>query len=107
MKFTKTKKIKSNRKGQALVEYVLIIVLISVIVVGIVSLLGGYLTDKITESTCSLVNEEYVKGKKPGDCYCKERDTTVKENKEEKKETKEETKEDTKEEEKETKDETE
>jgi Flp pilus assembly pilin Flp len=62
-----------NNKGQALVEYVLIIVLISAIVVGIVSLLGGYLTDKITESTCSLVNEEYVKGKKPGDGYCKEK----------------------------------
>lgn len=63
-----------NNKGQALVEYVLIIVLISAVVVGIVSLLGGYLTDKITESTCSLVNEEYVKGKKPGDGYCKERE---------------------------------
>ena len=67
---------KLNHKGQALVEYVLIIVLISAVVVGIVSLLGGYLTDKITESTCSLVNEEYVKGKKPGEGYCKERNST-------------------------------
>ena len=74
MKIARMNPIKLNRKGQALVEYVLIIVLISAIVVGIVSLLGGYLTDKITESTCSLVNEEYVKGKKPGEGYCKERD---------------------------------
>lgn len=60
-----------NRKGQALVEYVLIIALISVVAISAVSLLGGALKDKITEASCGLVGEEYVKGVKSGEGYCK------------------------------------
>lgn len=48
-----------NRKGQALVEYVLIIALISVIAISLVTLLGGYLKDAMTKSSCALVGEEY------------------------------------------------
>ena len=62
-----------NRNAQALVEYVLIIALISVVAISLVSLLGGYLKDAITKSSCSLVNEEYVKGDKSGDGYCEEK----------------------------------
>ena len=59
-----------NKRGQALVEYVLIIGLISVIAISLVSLLGGYLRDAITKSSCGMVGEVYQKGEKPGEGYC-------------------------------------
>ena len=62
-----------NRKGQALVEYVLIIALISVIIIGVVNAFGGYLKDAMTKSSCSLVDQEYVTGEKPGEGYCREK----------------------------------
>ncbi len=62
---------KINQKGQALVEYVLIIALISVVAVAAVTLLGGTLKDKITEASCNIVGEEFVKGEKSGEGYCK------------------------------------
>ncbi len=63
-----------NNKGQALVEYVLIIALISVLAISLVSLLGGYLKDSITKSSCGLVNQEYVPGKNAGDGYCEDKE---------------------------------
>lgn len=63
-----------NRKGQALVEYVLIIALVSVVIIGLVDFFGGYIKDSITKTSCSLVDEEYVKGKKPGEGICKEKE---------------------------------
>ncbi len=62
--------VKMNNKGQALIEYLLIIGIISVVVVGIVKLLGGYLQDSITKTACSLVNKVYVEGDKPGEGQC-------------------------------------
>ena len=62
-----------NKKGQALVEYVLIIALISVVVIGIVNAFGGYLKDAMTKSSCSLVDQEYVEGEKVGEGYCKDK----------------------------------
>ena len=59
-----------NNKGQALVEYVLIIAIISIITIAIVSYFGGYLKDSITKTSCSLVDQEYQKGKKPGEGKC-------------------------------------
>lgn len=61
---------KLNNKGQALVEYVLIVALISVITISLVNYFGGYLKDSITKSSCSIVGEQYVKGEKPGEGYC-------------------------------------
>ncbi len=61
---------KLNNKGQALVEYLLIIAVISVIVVSLVKLLGGYLQDAITKSGCELQNKTYVEGSKPGEAIC-------------------------------------
>lgn len=62
---------KLNKKGQALVEYLLIIAVISVIVVSVVKLFGGYLQDAMTKSSCKLVDKEYVKGKNPGEGTCR------------------------------------
>lgn len=61
---------KHNNRGQALVEYLLIIAVISVVVVSIVKLLGGYLQDAMTKSSCSLVDKVYVEGAKPGEGTC-------------------------------------
>ena len=59
-----------NNKGQALVEYLLIIAVISVVVVSVVKLLGGYLQDAMTKSSCSIVDKVYVEGAKPGEGTC-------------------------------------
>ncbi len=59
-----------NNRGQALVEYLLIIAVVSVIVVSIVKLLGGYLQDSMTKSSCKLIDKEYVEGAKPGQGSC-------------------------------------
>lgn len=61
---------KLGNKGQALVEYLLIIAVISVIVVSVVKLLGGYLQDSMTKSSCKLIDKTYVEGSKPGDGSC-------------------------------------
>lgn len=59
-----------NKKGQALVEYVLIIALITVVAVAGVKFLGGYLKDAITKSSCSIMDQDYVPGKNPGEGTC-------------------------------------
>ena len=61
---------KLNNKGQALVEYLLIIAVISVVVVSVVKLLGGYLKDSMTKSSCNLIGKEYVEGASPGEGTC-------------------------------------
>ena len=59
-----------NQKGQALVEYVLIIAVIRVVVISVVKLFGGYLQDSMTKSSCALIDKVYVEGAKPGDGQC-------------------------------------
>lgn len=59
-----------NKKGQALVEYILIIALISVITIALVNYFGGYLKDVITKTSCSMLTQEYVAGDKPGEGKC-------------------------------------
>lgn len=59
-----------NQRGQALVEYLLIIAVISVVVISIVKLFGGYLQDSMTKSSCSLLDKVYVEGSKPGEGQC-------------------------------------
>ena len=61
---------KLNNKGQALVEYLLIIAVISVVVVSVVKMFGGYLQDSMTKSSCALADRTYVPGDKPGEGYC-------------------------------------
>ena len=62
-----------SKKGQALTEYVLIIALISIIIIGLINAFGGYLKDSMTKSSCGLTGQEYVKGSKPGEGYCRDK----------------------------------
>ena len=62
-----------SKKGQALVEYVLIIALISVVIIGLINAFGGYLKDAMTKTSCSMTGQEYVKGAKAGEGYCKDK----------------------------------
>ncbi len=66
---------KINRKGQALVEYVLIVAIVSVIIIGVFGILSGYIKDSITKSSCTLIDEVYKKGKNPGEGKCVEKDS--------------------------------
>ena len=59
-----------NRRGQTLVEYVLIISLITVLVIGLVKIFGGYLQDAITKMGCNVSGKEYIEGEKVGSGYC-------------------------------------
>ena len=61
---------KFNNKGQALVEYVLIIALISIVLIGVINTFGGTLKDKITEASCGVSGQKYVKGEKAGEGTC-------------------------------------
>ena len=60
-----------DNKGQALVEYVLIIALVTVIAVSLIKVFGGYLKDSVTKTSCELVGQTYVQGDNPGEGACK------------------------------------
>lgn len=62
----------SNQKGQALIEYVLIIALMSILIISLVKVFGGYVKDSLTKTSCNVAGLEYIKGKKPGDGTCSE-----------------------------------
>ena len=59
-----------NRKGQTLVEYVLIISLVTVVAIAAVRIFGGYLKDSITKVSCSMIGKEYVEAETVGEAYC-------------------------------------
>jgi len=59
-----------NNKGQTLVEYVLIISLITVVAIGLVKIFGGYLQDAITKMGCQISGKDFVEGEKVGGGYC-------------------------------------
>ena len=75
-----------NKKGQALVEYILIIALMSILIISLVKYFGGYLKDAITKTSCSVTGAEYVKGEKAGEGTCQDEDILekLKDEKEEK-----------------------
>lgn len=60
-----------NIKGQALVEYVLIIALVAVIIIALINAFGGYIKDAMTKTSCGMVGQEYVAGEKAGEGHCK------------------------------------
>lgn len=59
-----------DSKGQALLEYILIITLITILAISLIKILGGYITDAVTKSSCNLVDKEYKEGKNPGEGTC-------------------------------------
>ena len=59
-----------NKKGQALVEYVLIIALVSIVAIALVNYFSGFLKDAITKSSCPMLGLEYVPGEKSGEGTC-------------------------------------
>ena len=59
-----------NKKGQTLVEYVLIISLVTVVAIAAVKIFGGYLKDSITKMSCSMIGKEYVETDTVGEAYC-------------------------------------
>ena len=61
---------KLNRKGQTLVEYILIVSLIAVLAIALVKIFGGYLKDTVTKGRCEMIGKEYVEGEKVGEAYC-------------------------------------
>ena len=63
-----------NNKGQTLVEYILIIALMSILIISLVKYFGGYIKDGITKTGCNISGEEYKKGKKPGQGTCESKD---------------------------------
>lgn len=63
---------KLNNHGQALVEYLLIVALVAVIIIGAFNTFGGYIKDSMTKTSCSITGDEFVKGRKPGEGYCSE-----------------------------------
>ncbi len=62
--------LKLNNKGQTLVEYVLIISLITVVAIAVVKIFGGYLKDAVTKMSCEMMGKEYVEAEKIGEAYC-------------------------------------
>lgn len=62
--------LKLNKKGQTLVEYVLIISLVTVVAIAAVKIFGGYLKDSITKVSCNMIGKEYVETDKVGEAYC-------------------------------------
>lgn len=60
----------NDNKGQALIEYILIITLITILAISLIKIFGGYLTDAVTKSSCSLVDKVYKEGKNPGEGTC-------------------------------------
>ena len=63
--------LKLNRKGQTLVEHVLIISLVTVIAIAAVRIFGGYLKDSVTKMSCQMIGKDYVESKTVGEAYCK------------------------------------
>ena len=64
-------RMKLNNKVQSLVEYVLIISLITVLAIAAVKMFGGYLKDTVTKMGCEMMGKEYVESKTIGQAYCK------------------------------------
>ncbi len=61
-----------TEQGQALVEYLLIIAVVSIIAIGIIKLFGGYVKDAMVRSSCEVFGNTYVAGESPGEGRCEE-----------------------------------
>ena len=61
-----------NNRGQALIEYLLIVAVISLFLIFFIVAFGGFVKDSFTEMFCELVDKEYIPGEKEGHGSCKE-----------------------------------
>ena len=61
---------KANNKGQALIEYILIITLITSVTAVAILVLGKAIRDGITKATCNVTGGKYVEGIKAGTGTC-------------------------------------
>ena len=61
---------KLNNRGQTLVEYLLIISLITVVAIAVVKIFGGYLKDTVTKMGCEMMGKDFVEAEKIGEGYC-------------------------------------
>ena len=61
---------KLNNRGQTLVEYLLIISLITVVAISVVKIFGGYLKDTVTKMGCEMMGKDFVEAEKIGEGYC-------------------------------------
>ena len=61
-----------NNRGQTLVEYVLIIAIVSTFIIGMFFFLKNEFMDQITRLSCGLSGQEYHDGVRSGKCYCEE-----------------------------------
>lgn len=62
-----------NNKGQALIEYLLIVGVVAVFIIFFVAAFGGLVKDSFTEMYCGLFDKEYVAGENEGQGRCVER----------------------------------
>ena len=53
-----------------LLKTIIIITLLITLFLVLLNKFGGYITDKITEKTCNMAHEKYVKGELPGYGVC-------------------------------------
>ncbi len=60
----------NNQRGQALVEYLLIIIIVSTIAIAVIGFFADQITDAVTKISCNLTNTTYVEGKSPGEGKC-------------------------------------
>ena len=59
-----------NTKGQALLEYLLIIGVVGILVMFFFTAFGGFVKDSFTEMACDLLGKDYVAGEKEGQGTC-------------------------------------
>ena len=63
----------SNIKLQTLGEYLLVVAVISLIVIGGARLFGGTMRDATTRTSCLLMGNIYIAGDEPGQAVCEKR----------------------------------
>ena len=66
-----------NNKAQALVEYILIIALMSIIIISLIKYFSGHIKDAITKTSCNVAGLEYIAGDKAGNGVCKDPVTDI------------------------------
>ena len=64
-----------NNKAQALVEYILIVAIMSILIITLLKAFSGNIKDAITKAGCNIGGLEYVAGDKAGQGSCQDKKT--------------------------------